>query len=78
MSTLSRYIVRLIVAFITFLVTGFISLVIMKVSFGNPYDPVLAETVGYILLTLVFLCVLFIDYCVYKKLSKYRKYEYLQ
>lgn len=72
MSNLYRYIIRIIAAILTFLTVGFIALLIMKVSFGNPYDPALAETVGYILLTLVFLCVLFIDYCVYKKLSKHR------
>lgn len=61
MNNLYRYGVRLTAAFITFLITGFISLLILKVSFGNPYNLETATNVGYILLLIILLCVLYID-----------------
>lgn len=68
MNNLFRYSVRLIAAFITFLVTGFISLLILKVSFGNPYNLETATNVGYILLLIILLCVLYVDTIIDQKL----------
>lgn len=70
MSNLSKYIIRISAAICTFFVTGFISLLILKVSFGNPYDPKVADTAGYILLLIVLLCVLYVDTFVDQKLNE--------
>lgn len=77
MNTIHNCIVRVVVAILSFLVLGFISLLILKVSFGNPYDPVIATNTGYILLLVVVLCVLLIDNKVKNIVLEKTNHEYL-
>lgn len=69
MNNLYSYLVRMTVAAVVFFATGFISLLVMKVSFGNPYSFEVAKNVGYILLLVVLLCVLYVDSFVKEQLS---------
>ena len=68
MNKLYSYLIRLTVATIVFFVIGFISLLIMKISFGIPYSFEVAKNTGYILLLITLLCVLYVDTKVKNKL----------
>jgi hypothetical protein len=73
MNNLRSCLIRVVVAVIVFLATCFISLLVLKVSFGNPYNFDVAKNVGYILLLLTLVCVLYVDSLVKEQLSIQKK-----